>query len=98
MCLFLVLYGLWIVLFFFNDTATTAIYTYTHSFPTRRSSDLTFRPGSDPVPIVRAVDKPTAVRVENAPSSAAESGSIRVSIDKVDALINMVGEIGRAHV
>src|SRR3546814_2821048 len=49
----------------------------------------TVRPGSDPVPIVRAVDKPTAVRVENAPSSAAESGSIRVSIDK---------EIGRAHV
>src|SRR3546814_512782 len=28
-------------LFFFNDTATTEIYTYlTHSFPTRRSSDL----------------------------------------------------------
>src|SRR3546814_11494840 len=27
--------------FFVNDTATTAIYTYlTHSFPTRRSSDL----------------------------------------------------------
>src|SRR3546814_17529992 len=27
--------------FFFNDTATTEIYTYlTHSFPTRRSSDL----------------------------------------------------------
>src|SRR3546814_5536446 len=53
----------------------------------------TVRPGSDPVPIVRAVDKPTAVRVENAPSSAAESSSIRVSIDKVDALINMVGEL-----
>src|SRR3546814_17818372 len=29
------------VFFFFNDTATTEIYTYwTHSFPTRRSSDL----------------------------------------------------------
>src|SRR3546814_3329509 len=27
-------------LFFFNDTATTEIYTLTHSFPTRRSSDL----------------------------------------------------------
>src|SRR3546814_17018369 len=27
-------------LFFFNDTATTEIYTYSHSFPTRRSSDL----------------------------------------------------------
>src|SRR3546814_15594603 len=26
--------------FFFNDTATTEIYTTTHSFPTRRSSDL----------------------------------------------------------
>src|SRR3546814_15008415 len=26
--------------FFFNDTATTEIYTLTHSFPTRRSSDL----------------------------------------------------------
>ncbi|MDP2185538.1 MAG: chemotaxis protein CheA [Xanthomonadales bacterium] len=50
--------------------------------------------GSDPVPIVRASEKPTALRVENAPSAAAaESGSIRVSIDKVDALINMVGEL-----
>src|SRR3546814_12906050 len=30
--------------FFFNDTATTEIYTYlTHSFPTRRSSDLSPR-------------------------------------------------------
>src|SRR3546814_18583822 len=30
-----------ICIFFFNDTATTEIYTYlTHSFPTRRSSDL----------------------------------------------------------
>src|SRR3546814_20333629 len=28
------------VMFFFNDTATTEIYTVTHSFPTRRSSDL----------------------------------------------------------
>src|SRR3546814_6709212 len=29
------------MLFFFNDTATTEIYTVlTHSFPTRRSSDL----------------------------------------------------------
>src|SRR3546814_7343946 len=28
------------VYFFFNDTATTEIYTSTHSFPTRRSSDL----------------------------------------------------------
>src|SRR3546814_17865217 len=29
------------IFFFFNDTATTEIYTYlTHSFPTRRSSDL----------------------------------------------------------
>src|SRR3546814_5849509 len=27
-------------IFFFNDTATTEIYTLTHSFPTRRSSDL----------------------------------------------------------
>lgn len=51
------------------------------------------RRGSDPVPIAKAVEKPTAVRAENAPSSAAESGSIRVSIDKVDALINMVGEL-----
>src|SRR3546814_11170326 len=34
-----------------------------------------------------------SVRVENPTSSAAESGSIRVSIDKVDALINMVGEL-----
>jgi two-component system chemotaxis sensor kinase CheA len=51
--------------------------------------------GSDPVPIGRAAEKPTALRVENAPSAAvaAESGSIRVSIDKVDALINMVGEL-----
>src|SRR3546814_15670487 len=30
--------------FFFKDTATTEIYTYwTHSFPTRRSSDLRSR-------------------------------------------------------
>src|SRR3546814_10556664 len=29
--------------FFFNDTATTEIYTLTHSFPTRRSSDLSAR-------------------------------------------------------
>src|SRR3546814_12033553 len=30
-----------LIYFFFNDTATTEIYTYlTHSFPTRRSSDL----------------------------------------------------------
>src|SRR3546814_8086061 len=30
-------------MFFFNDTATTEIYTVlTHSFPTRRSSDLQF--------------------------------------------------------
>src|SRR3546814_18003076 len=30
------------IFFFFNDTATTEIYTVlTHSFPTRRSSDLT---------------------------------------------------------
>src|SRR3546814_3467121 len=28
------------LLCFFNDTATTEIYTLTHSFPTRRSSDL----------------------------------------------------------
>src|SRR3546814_11096561 len=28
------------LLFFFNDTATTEIYTLAHSFPTRRSSDL----------------------------------------------------------
>src|SRR3546814_5790627 len=33
-----------VFLFFFNDTATTEIYTYlTHSFPTRRSSDLKAR-------------------------------------------------------
>src|SRR3546814_11061117 len=32
----------WSLFFFFNVTATTEIYTYlTHSFPTRRSSDLT---------------------------------------------------------
>src|SRR3546814_19522202 len=29
-----------ILSFVFNDTATTEIYTLTHSFPTRRSSDL----------------------------------------------------------
>src|SRR3546814_19437520 len=29
-----------LLFFFFNDTATTEIYTLTHSFPTRRSSDL----------------------------------------------------------
>lgn len=51
------------------------------------------RPGSDPVPILKAAEKPTAVRVENAATTAPESGSIRVSIDKVDALINMVGEL-----
>src|SRR3546814_13130200 len=34
-------YQLFLFVFFFNDTATTEIYTYwTHSFPTRRSSDL----------------------------------------------------------
>src|SRR3546814_13690668 len=33
--------------FFFNDTAATEIYTYlTHSFPTRRSSDLVGGSGS----------------------------------------------------
>src|SRR3546814_15658917 len=32
--------------FFFNDTATTDIYTWTHSFPTRRSSDLWKRCGN----------------------------------------------------
>src|SRR3546814_16174609 len=33
-----------VYIFFFNDTATTEIYTYwTHSFPTRRSSDLHVR-------------------------------------------------------
>jgi len=39
-------------------------------------------------------DKPTPLRHENVTGSAvAESGSIRVNIDKVDALINMVGEL-----
>src|SRR3546814_4067766 len=34
-------YSAYLFCFFFNDTATTEIYTYlTHSFPTRRSSDL----------------------------------------------------------
>src|SRR3546814_10168029 len=32
--------------FFFNDTATTEIYTLTHSFPTRRSSYLLDRRSS----------------------------------------------------
>src|SRR3546814_7209667 len=32
--------------FFFNDTATTEIYTYCHTFPTRRSSDLGRSPAS----------------------------------------------------
>jgi len=39
------------------------------------------------------VAKPTAAKAKAAPKSSGESGSIRVSIDKVDALINMVGEL-----
>src|SRR3546814_10855233 len=38
---FFLSYAYVLLFFFFNDTATTEIYTYlTHSFPTRRSSDL----------------------------------------------------------
>ena len=51
--------------------------------------------GSDPVPISRTSENPAAPRGENASSAVltTESGSIRVGIDKVDALINMVGEL-----
>src|SRR3546814_4851042 len=39
------LFSVCVVCFFFNDTATTEIYTLlTHSFPSRRSSDVVFRP------------------------------------------------------
>ena len=41
-----------------------------------------------------ALDKKLAKKAESAPASAhAESGSIRVSIEKVDQLINLVGEL-----
>src|SRR3546814_1004949 len=36
------------VFFFVHDTATTEIYTYGHSFPTRRSSDLIAGPACRP--------------------------------------------------
>jgi len=44
-----------------------------------------------PVPV--AAEKPTPLKLENVPNQSPDSGSIRVSIDKVDALINMVGEL-----
>lgn len=40
-----------------------------------------------------AAEKPTPLKLESVPNHAPDSGSIRVSIDKVDALINMVGEL-----
>ncbi len=68
--------------------------TTTEPLAPAANAEITASKGSGPVPISRANEKPTALQVENAPSSAAtESGSIRVNIDKVDALINMVGEL-----
>jgi len=64
-----------------------------YSMPVASAVDSTSI-GSAAVAIGQASGKPTMQRVENEPSAAAaESGSIRVSIDKVDALINMVGEL-----
>jgi two-component system chemotaxis sensor kinase CheA len=46
-----------------------------------------------PVPAAAPVKAPAAPRVEKAASAAAESSTLRVSVDKVDQLINLVGEL-----
>ncbi|MDX2299672.1 MAG: chemotaxis protein CheA [Xanthomonadaceae bacterium] len=45
------------------------------------------------MPVPLAPEKPTPLKLESVPGQSPDSGSIRVSIDKVDALINMVGEL-----
>jgi two-component system chemotaxis sensor kinase CheA len=45
------------------------------------------------MPVPLAPEKPTPLKLESVPGQNPDSGSIRVSIDKVDALINMVGEL-----
>lgn len=49
--------------------------------------------GAQALPVPAAAEKPTPLKLESVPNHAPDSGSIRVSIDKVDALINMVGEL-----
>lgn len=45
------------------------------------------------LPVPMAAERPTPLKLESVPNQSPDSGSIRVSIDKVDALINMVGEL-----
>jgi two-component system chemotaxis sensor kinase CheA len=61
--------------------------------PTDSAIEQTVPPASSsPAPAVAQTEK-APVKEKAAKSSAPESSSIRVSIDKVDSLINMVGEL-----
>ena len=53
-------------------------------------------PTGSPEPILVATSKPgasRAARAEKAPTAALESSTLRVSVEKVDQLINLVGEL-----
>jgi len=51
-----------------------------------------YEPAAAPVPAVAAAPKPAAKAVEKAPASP-DQATLRVSIEKVDQLINLVGEL-----
>src|SRR3546814_1153631 len=62
--------------FFFNDTATTEIYTVlTHSFPTRRSSDLMLADASD-AEILQA-ESDEQIKVIRTPNQIEADGAYR---------------------
>src|SRR3546814_18505224 len=44
------------IVFYFNATATTEIYTYCHSFPSLRASDLIAVPGNEADGVLAALD------------------------------------------
>ncbi|MBS0444793.1 MAG: chemotaxis protein CheW [Proteobacteria bacterium] len=47
---------------------------------------------AEPAPVAKAPAKPAA-KAEKAPAAALESSTLRVSVEKVDQLINLVGEL-----
>ena len=80
--------------FFFNDTATTEIYTLSlhDALPILQKTDTQKSPTSKPVPDTDSnVD--TRAPAPGASGNGLEVQSIRVSTPKVDALVDLVGEL-----
>jgi len=76
-----------------SDTPTESVTMPDTAVDSKQAVEATASPTPTPEPAAPPVTATTTAKETKAKSSTPESSSIRVSIDKVDSLINMVGEL-----